>query len=131
GDQGADRLVGGPGRDLLLGGSGADVLQGEDGDDILVGGTLRFDSDIAKLAAIRAEWTRTDLAYQPRIDHCRTGGGLDRLSAVPVLLNAANAPDDDGLDTLKGGEGQDWFWGTMTGNLVDLVTDLAAAERLR
>jgi Ca2+-binding RTX toxin-like protein len=131
GDQGADSLVGGAGRDLLVGGTGADILKGEDGDDILVAGPLRYDADVTKLAAILAEWRRTDLTFQQRMDHLRNGGGLNVVGGVAVLLNPTNALDDDGVDTLTGGGGQDWFWGTVAGSLADVFTDLSPSKRLR
>ena len=70
GGLGNDTLTSGAGRDLLIGGDGADRLVGEGGDDILVAGSTAYDSNWEALRAIRNEWTRTDIAYASRVDHC-------------------------------------------------------------
>ena len=80
GGAGNDTLQAGSGRDLLVGGLGADVLHGDGGDDILIGGTTDYDSNLAALDAIMAEWGRTDADYNTRIKHLNgtLGGGLQR-----------------------------------------------------
>ena len=101
GGGGNDTLTGGTGADILVGGSGADTFAGNGGDDILIGGFLSYFveatgwADDDALAALRAEWTRTDLAgnglsqYRQRIAHLNgsnPSGGLN--GAVPA------GPDD-------------------------------------
>jgi Ca2+-binding RTX toxin-like protein len=108
GGVGNDTLTGGADRGLLIGGTGSDQLLAGGADDILVGGSTSYDANTAALAAIMAEWKRTDLAYQQRIDHIRgiTAGGLNGT----FNLKAATVVDDNTPDTLTGGLGQDWFW---------------------
>jgi Ca2+-binding RTX toxin-like protein len=127
GGDGADTLLGGGGRDLLLGGAGADVLRAGSGDDILVGGATDFDSDLEALTALIAEWGRTDLSYQARIDHLTgaTGGGANGAD----LLTAATVHDDAATDQLYGEGGQDWFLYTANGAWVDDVRDQRKKEQ--
>src|SRR5205085_3461588 len=67
GGGGTDRLLGGQGRDLLIGGAGQATLQAGSGGDILIGGTTAYDNNAAALAAILAEWGRTDIGYTARM----------------------------------------------------------------
>jgi VCBS repeat-containing protein len=126
GGSGADVLWGG-GDDLLVGGLGADVLHGGGDDDILIGGTTDFDADLAALTAILADWRRTDLSYQARVD---------RLSGVPgtgwtgPVLTAATVHDDAAVDQLFGEVGQDWFFYKASGPLADLLQDRQQDERV-
>src|SRR6266446_10861510 len=69
GGGGTDRLIGGQGRDLLIGGAGQSTLQAGAGGDILIGGTTTYDNNAAALAAVLAEWSRTDIDYLTRIAH--------------------------------------------------------------
>src|SRR5262249_43655603 len=107
GGAGNDSLAGGSGRDLLIGGLGSDRLHGGGGDDILIGGTTSFDDNLSALSAIMAEWGRTDLAYQNRINHLNgtVPGGLNGA----IDLNSATVLDDAAIDQLWGDSGQDWF----------------------
>lgn len=103
GGDGDDSLFGGVGDDLLIGGRGTDRLDGDGDDDLLIGGRLSGDS-----AAIRREWIRTDNTYDARVANLRNGGGLNG----SVRLTSSNVVDDGLADTLNGGAGIDWFWGT-------------------
>jgi hypothetical protein len=128
GGAGNDTLKGGSGRDLLVGGTGADVLHGNGGDDILIGGTTDYDSNLAALAAIMAEWGRTDADYTTRINHLNgtLGGGLNG----GYVLTANTVHDDAASDTLYGEGGNDWFFAHLSGTTKDKVKDLAAGEAL-
>ena len=116
GGDGVDNLLGGNGQDILLGGLGADVLRGGGDDDILIGGTTDFDDDLAALNALAAEWGRTDLGYQERIDHLTgvAGGGLNGA----YLLTGGTIHDDAAADQLYGEDGRDWFL-FSTGDLLN------------
>ena len=107
GGAGNDTLIGGGGRDILIGGAGADVLRGGAGDDILIGGTTDWDANLTALASLRAEWGRTDLTYQGRINHLTgaVSGGLNG----SYFLNAQTVHDDNAADQLFGEGGTDWF----------------------
>ncbi|HVX63619.1 MAG TPA: hypothetical protein VHC19_23555 [Pirellulales bacterium] len=102
-----DLIYGGSGRDLLIGDGGADTLSGGNGDDILIGGTTAYDSNLAALDAIMAEWGRTDISYRQRIADLEgaASGGLNG----QYVLNAATVHDDGASDQLVGGGGQDWY----------------------
>src|SRR5205823_7575752 len=63
GGGGTDRLIGGQGRDILIGGPGASTLQAGSGGGILIGGTTSYDNNAAALAALLAEWRRSDATY--------------------------------------------------------------------
>jgi Ca2+-binding RTX toxin-like protein len=133
GGDGNDTLKGGPGRDLLIGGLGGDVLDGGTGDDILIGGFTSFDTQVTStgtthdinvtaLQAIMAEWTRTDISYDQRVNHLRKGGGLNG----SFVLNKTTVFDDGMVNILTGGAGQDWFFKGKK----DVITDLAGNERI-
>jgi VCBS repeat-containing protein len=117
----ADTLFGGAGRGLLIGGLGADVLRAGGGDDILIGGTTVHDQNLAALAALRAEWSRTDTNYQARIGHMTgsTSGGLNGA----YLLNTITVLDDAAVDQLFGESGADWFFYKPTGGQSDVLGD--------
>src|SRR5262249_17543358 len=109
------------GRDLLIGGLGADVLHGGDGDDILIGGTTSYDDNLTALGAIMAEWGRTDLSYQNRINHL-TGSVAGGLNGTFVLTRATG-PHHAAVDQLFGDAGQDWFLYQATGAFKDFLGD--------
>ncbi len=122
-----DRLFGQSGRELLIGGAGTDSLDGGADDDILLPGTSAFTNPAiadAALASIMAEWTRTDADYTTRVNHLRSGGGLNGTS----VLNATTVIDDSSVDALLGGLGSDWFFAHLVGGTKDTLTDRLAAE---
>jgi Ca2+-binding RTX toxin-like protein len=122
GGDGNDTLYAGPGRSILIGGLGADTLRGGGADDILIGGITDYDDDLATLAALRAEWGRTDATYAVRQAHLLgPTGGLNGTA----FLNAAHIHDDGGaVDNLYGNGGQDWFFAPPT----DKVNDRQSGE---
>ena len=126
GGAGNDNLKAGSGRDLLVGGLGADVLQGNAGDDILVGGTTDYDSSLAALDAVMAEWGRTDADYTTRVKHLSgtLGGGLNS----GLLLTASTVHDDAAGDTLTGGAGTDWYFALLSGANKDALKGQAVGE---
>ncbi len=120
GGGGTDRLIGGQGQDILIGGAGQATLQAGSGGDILVGGTTAYDNNAAALAAILAEWSRTDIDYATRIAHLTgsTSGGLNG----SYLLNASTVQGNSLADNLYGGAGMDWFFAGMADVLFDTTT---------
>jgi ELWxxDGT repeat protein len=128
GGAGDDLLAGGSNRDLLIGGTGADRLVGDANDDILIAGSTAFDADPAALAAVLAEWTRTDADFQTRVGHLMNGGGLNGA----VCINATTVSDDNAYDVLTGSSGTDWFLFNRDndGVVQDKVTDLSTFESL-
>jgi Ca2+-binding RTX toxin-like protein len=107
----------------LIGGGGADVLLGGAGGDILIAGSTSYDANGDALLSILAEWKRTDLTYQERIDHLvgTTPGGLNG----SAILKAGVVKKDRRVDDLTGGDGEDWFWA-----LASEVADREVGERL-
>jgi hypothetical protein len=75
------------------------------GEDILIGSSTSWDTNLAALKVILAEWARTDADYATRINPLRNGGGLND----SYLLNTSTVFDDFTADTLKGDGGLDWF----------------------
>ena len=104
------------------GGGGADTLDSGTGDDVLLAALLSyFDegtgaADTSALAALRAEWSRTDLNYAGRIAHLQNGGGLNG----SYVLNTTTVLDDGGVYTLFGRGALDWF---LVG-VGDMIQDL-------
>jgi hypothetical protein len=122
GGSGADRLLGGRGPDILIGGSGPSTLNAGSGGDILIGGTTSFDTNAAALAAVLAEWSRTDIDYATRIAHLNgsTSGGLNG----SVLLNSSTVHADGQVNNLYGGPGLDWYFA----GVLDVLFNKAPAE---
>jgi len=74
----------------------------------LIGGTTSYDNNAAALAALLAEWSRTDIDYATRIAHL-TGsfsGGLNG----NYLLNTSTVKTDASVNNLYGGAGMDWYF---------------------
>jgi len=99
GDANLNILIGGRGRNVLIGGAGADTLDAHlsTGDNILIGGRTHYDSNLAALDAIFAEWTRTDLrpnnSFQIRYNDLLSGTGsanpLNKVNGRLILLTPA------------------------------------------
>jgi hypothetical protein len=117
GGAGNDTLYGGTGRVLLIGGLGSDTLRGGSDDDVFIGGTTLYDDNLTALAALRAEWSRTDANYGTRIAHLRDGtaGGLNGA----YQLNASTVTSDGVFDDIYGNGGQDWFFSSAADRLND------------
>jgi Ca2+-binding RTX toxin-like protein len=130
GGRGNDKLVGGTGRNLLIGGGEADTLLAGPGGDLLIADATFFDASDPLLRAILAEWTRTDLTYDQRLDHLRNGTGLNVFNGTPVRLNTTTVPDDGATAVLTGGAGQDWFVAYLTAPVKDVITNLANNEKV-
>jgi Ca2+-binding RTX toxin-like protein len=122
GGGGTDRLLGGQGRDILIGGAGQANLQAGVGEDILIGGTTDYDNNTAALAAILAEWSRSDIDYSTRIAHLNgsMSGGLNG----NYLLNANTVHGNGQADNLYGGSGMDWFFAGM----MDVIFNQTSGE---
>jgi Ca2+-binding RTX toxin-like protein len=125
GDANANILMGGTGRNILIGGAGADTLDAHPstGENLLIGGRTDYDSNLAALDAIFAEWTRTDLplnnSFVIRYNDLLSGTGsanpLNRVNGQLILLTpATNKTSSNGTvhadsspDTLIGSNGTD------------------------
>ena len=126
GDANPNVLIGGTGRNVLIGGAGSDTVNaGPSSDDnILIGGTTAWDTNLAALEAIMAEWTRTDLNYADRFSDLTNGTNdpgvrpLNQVNGQLILLNRFTVFTDSSPDTLIGGATRnaagktthDWFF---------------------
>jgi uncharacterized delta-60 repeat protein len=115
GGDGNDVLIGGTGRDLLFGGGGSDWLVGRGGDDVLIGGTTAFDTNVAALNSLMAEWNSSH-TYATRVANLSgnnpSGGFANRLNGNCFLCPSGPGEtvcDDGARDFLFGGGGNNWF----------------------
>jgi hypothetical protein len=122
GGGGNDTLYGGSGRNILIAGAGASTLYGGTADDLLIAGTTSFDDNVVALAALRAEWSRTDADYQTRIADL-TGAQSGGLNGS-YLLTSQTVTTNGGNNDLYGSSGQDWFFAATS----DRIHDLEAGE---
>jgi hypothetical protein len=112
GGTGGNVLIGGSGRDVLIAGPGSSVLQAGSGEAILIGGTTVWDTNVAALSAIMAEWSHTYDPinplndYQIRVGHLEHGGGLNG----PFLLNPTTVRSNGAHDVLTTGFGLDFVF---------------------
>jgi hypothetical protein len=118
GGGGNDTLYGGSGRNILIAGAGASTLYGGTADDLLIAGTTSFDNNVAALAALRAEWSRTDADYSTRIAHLNgtLAGGLN----TGYLITGQTVTSNGGGNDLYGDLGQDWFFAATSDRIHDL-----------
>jgi hypothetical protein len=111
GDGNNNVLKGGSGRDILISGGGNSTLQAGSGQAILLGAHPAFDTNIAALNALMAEWSHTyDSAnplkdYQIRVGHLLSGGGLNG----GFLLNKSTVAPQPGSTTLTSGAQLDFL----------------------
>jgi hypothetical protein len=120
GGGGNDTLIAGRGRDLLIGGSGATQLVGNSGDDILIAGTTAFDHNEAALAAVMAEWTSAR-DYATRIANLSGTGSGPRNNGNYFLTASgpsATVFDNGAIDVLNGGSGMDWFFASLSQDVI-------------
>ena len=105
GGAGNDALFGGPGDDVIVGGAGKDDLHSFYGNDLLIGGSISFESDLAAMASILAEWNQSTLTLARPMDHLQHGGGLNGTN----LLNSTTLAEDHAKDVLHGTPNADWL----------------------
>ena len=74
----------------------------------MIGGTTSYDNNAAALAALLAEWSRTDVDYLTRIAHL-TGSSSGGLNGN-YLLNTNTVKADGSVNDLYGGAGMDWYF---------------------
>jgi Ca2+-binding RTX toxin-like protein len=123
GGAGDDMLIGAAGRDLLIGGIGTDIITGGAQDDIVIASALPSNVNMATLDAIMAIWSDTSLSYQTRIS---------QLHAANLL---GGILDDNAVDLLVGGGGNDWFFANLVhdtgdpGDVLDVILDSTPPER--
>jgi hypothetical protein len=138
GDANANVLVGGTGRNVLIGGAGPDTLDasGASSDNILIGGTTDFDTNLAALDAIFAEWTRTDLGFKDRFIDLTSGTNgagatpLNQVNGQLILLtrktvHADSSPDiligSNQTDPVTGKRAHNWFFFDADDTIVNFL----------
>jgi hypothetical protein len=107
----ADVLTAGTARAILIGGRGADVLQGGPADDLLIGGYTSFDTNVAALMQILAEWGSTD-SFTDRVNYLSGAVVNHAHYRGPTLRRTGTNPtvfDDGSVDNVAGGGGMDWI----------------------
>jgi hypothetical protein len=120
GGSGNDLLTAGRGQDILIGGGGAAVLRGGLGGDLLIGGSTIYDANAAALLLLAAEWGRTDIGYQQRVQDL-FGNGPGGLNGT-YLLNAQTVLPHAVISQVFGGSGADWYWFSDSSKAIDQVT---------
>jgi len=124
GAAGNDKLSGGSGRDILIGGGGTDTLKAGSGGDIVIGESTDYDSNMAALTALLAEWGGGS-SYNVRINHLSgQAGGLNG----PYVLSNATVHSDGVSDSLFGGSDEEWFFAKLTGVSADTIKKQEAGE---
>jgi hypothetical protein len=108
GDGNQNVLRGGSGRNIIISGGGGGRIYGGGGDNLLIGGTTAYDTNLAVLDALMAEWTRTDLGFDQRVNDIRMGRGL--LAGTGYHLDRDTVQGDSTPEQIWGGTGQNWFF---------------------
>jgi hypothetical protein len=106
-----DVLTAGTARAILIGGRGADVLQGGPADDLLIGGYTSFDTNVAALMQILAEWGSAD-SFTDRVNYLSGAVVNHTHYRGPALRRTGTNPtvfDDGSTDNVTGGGGMDWI----------------------
>jgi Ca2+-binding RTX toxin-like protein len=129
GAAGGDHLVGGDGDDVLDGGAGVDVLEGGAGNDtyhVDSADDVTFEAPGAGIDTVYASasyWLAVDFETLVLTGTAVEGHG-NGLSNT-IIGNAANNILDsgvgDGVDVLRGGEGDDTYWVTPYDTVVELA----------
>jgi Ca2+-binding RTX toxin-like protein len=128
-------MSGGAGRSVLIGGTGNDTITGGANGDIVIGGSTNFDTNLAALSAILAEWQRTDIGYAQRITDLRNGV-VDSNGQSDALVFGSTVLDDGGQNKLRGepvgtpepgGNELDWFFANLASGH-DTIADLDPNE---
>ncbi len=105
GGAGSDRITATNGKNVLIGGAAADVIMGGGGEDLLIGGGI----DETNLMYLYNSWISSKSKFDER---------------TTTLQNSLSSwvTDDAISDTLTGGKGQDWFYGSGSDQITDLDT---------
>ena len=123
GGSGDDVISGGGGHDVAVGGGGADRIAGGAGDDILTAAATAYNPyTVPNVGAVRdllSAWAGGP-TYAARVAAVTTAPGV---GAGGARLDASTLQNDDDVDTVAGGAGEDLFFVNTTGG--------SALDRLR
>jgi Ca2+-binding RTX toxin-like protein len=128
GGGGVDTLTGGNARNVLVAGTGSsNTLNGGGERNLFIAGSTTFDAHELALTKILAEWSRPDADYASRLGHLRgtLSGGLNET----FRLDSSTVLDNEVIDSINAGLGEDWFFADTDGLDTDLITDLQAGEQ--
>lgn len=125
-----DWLEGNDGDDLLIGSAGADTLLGGAGQDLLIAGFLQVPNLASAVYSLQSEWTSTRPLAE-KVANLQGSGNGERFNGETFLSPGSTVLNDDAVDVLFGGEGDDWLLLDLNADLAtdissgDLVTNLA------
>jgi hypothetical protein len=126
GGSGDDDLLGGRGASILIAGTGHDWLRAGAGGSILIAGATAFDTNLAALDALLAEWARTDETYAQKVAHLDGGATGGKNGAF--VLGSSTVRSAGGEDDLRGGPGLDWFFARLNGRRKDRLHGVRSGE---
>jgi len=116
---GIDTLtVRGTGRNILIGGAGTGThlnSSAATGENLLIGGIVSFDTNLAALNSLMAEWSRTGVSFATRVAHLNgtLAGGLNGSYKLITSGSGQTVSNDSGTSTLTGDptltDGATWF----------------------
>jgi hypothetical protein len=92
-------------------------VTGASNEDIVIGSFTSYDTNLAALGSILAEWQSTN-TFQQRVNYLRNGGGINKNA---ILVADSTVFNDAVPDVITGGLGQDWLWG-QPAELKDLTS---------
>lgn len=120
GGAGTDRILGEDGSDVLIGGVGEDRVFGTADTDLLVAGTTSL--QLSELELVLAEWS-SDRTFAERQANLLDGSGsAERANGNVFLLDSGvnqNLFDDSAVDSLVGGDADDWFFANLDEDTVE------------
>jgi hypothetical protein len=97
--------------------------------DVLIGGTTDYDTNVAALSLLLAEWSNPADGYATRVSRLlgpgQPGGAAGGLNGS-FFLNPTTVHDDGAADLLAGGGGMDWFFASAAGQ--DLLLNRRKGE---
>jgi hypothetical protein len=133
GGGGVNVLLAGRGNDILIAGNGGATMQAGVGQAILIAGFTDYDTNLVALAALGAEWGRTDESFNQRAANLSNssvngvppnGQGLNG----PYFLTSATVHHARAVSAMYGGTGATWFIGATTGLYKDKLYNKKATD---
>ena len=127
GGDGDDALIGRDGQDFLLGGTGKDYLIGNTAADILISGTSSLSQ--AGIDAVMKEWTSNHSFAVKVLNLTGVIPLSNRLNGNSYLTPGVTIFNDTAVDTLSGGDGDDFYYAQLFGSSADVIKDNLTAYR--
>jgi Ca2+-binding RTX toxin-like protein len=108
GNFGDDTLLGGADRDVVIAGHGRDLVDGGSGDDLVTGAYYKHQSDAVLMNQLWTDWNNAS-SYRNRVVHLEDAQFSGQWQSMTLATDKASLRDDYVLDTVYGGDGQDYF----------------------